>query len=259
MLICTVNIVFEYIKYCWKSKGRHGIHSPFVYDLIDKGLRIRLDDDFRLKRKSIYTQLASSTSTLERIDLGVGSKRFPSTVAVKSVFKSSSSKGKTADLLFRLARHFQPKRILELGSNLGIGTIHLAAGAPNAELISVEGCPNTAEIARNTCKTMNCANVNIVTSDFSSFLSENTTHFDLIFIDGHHDGNALIAYIAQLKPFLTEESVLILDDIRWSASMHKAWEELKKDPFFHLSIDLFRCGMLAKRSHQQREHFMLRY
>jgi predicted O-methyltransferase YrrM len=106
---------------------------------------------------------------------------------------------------------------------------------------------------------MNCANVNIVTSDFSSFLSENTTYFDLIFIDGHHDGNALIAYIAQLKPFLTEESVLILDDIRWSASMYKAWEELKKDPFFHLSIDLFRCGMLAKRSHQQREHFMLRY
>ena len=178
---------------------------------------------------------------------------------MKSVFKSSSSKGKTADLLFRLACHFQPKRILELGSNLGIGTIHLAAGAPNAELISVEGCPNTAEIARNTCKTMNCANVNIVTSDFSSFLSENTTHFDLIFIDGHHDGNALIAYIAQLKPFLTEESVLVLDDIRWSASMYEAWEELKKDPFFHLSIDLFRCGMLAKRSHQQREHFMLRY
>src|ERR1022692_4251763 len=25
----------EYLKYKWKAKSRHGVHSPFVYDLID--------------------------------------------------------------------------------------------------------------------------------------------------------------------------------------------------------------------------------
>ncbi|MFI5196851.1 MAG: hypothetical protein ACHQD8_07155 [Chitinophagales bacterium] len=27
-----------YLKYRWKAKGRHGIHSPFVYDLIEQVL-----------------------------------------------------------------------------------------------------------------------------------------------------------------------------------------------------------------------------
>lgn len=30
-----MNRFFEIIKYTWKAKGRHGIHSPFVYDLVD--------------------------------------------------------------------------------------------------------------------------------------------------------------------------------------------------------------------------------
>lgn len=28
----------EYLRYRWKAKTRHGIHSPFVYSFIDKGL-----------------------------------------------------------------------------------------------------------------------------------------------------------------------------------------------------------------------------
>jgi hypothetical protein len=38
-LICTVNQFIEIIKYTWKAKGRHGIHSPFVYDLMDQCFR----------------------------------------------------------------------------------------------------------------------------------------------------------------------------------------------------------------------------
>lgn len=35
----TVHSIIELLKYKWKAKGRHGIHSPFVYDLVDKGLK----------------------------------------------------------------------------------------------------------------------------------------------------------------------------------------------------------------------------
>ena len=34
-----MNRLVEFIKYKWKASGRHGIHSPFIYDLIENGIR----------------------------------------------------------------------------------------------------------------------------------------------------------------------------------------------------------------------------
>ena len=55
-----MNRFFEIIKYSWKAKGRHGIHSPFVYDLVDKCFRLTISkNQLKTASSSIGTKSTS--------------------------------------------------------------------------------------------------------------------------------------------------------------------------------------------------------
>lgn len=55
-----MNRFFEIIKYSWKAKGRHGIHSPFVYDLVDNCFRLTISkNQLKTAASSIGTKSTS--------------------------------------------------------------------------------------------------------------------------------------------------------------------------------------------------------
>ena len=249
----------EIIKYYLAAKGRHGIHSPFAYDFIDQCVRIKLDDEFIKKRNLVYSTLIHSSKVISIQDFGAGSKKMGNKRLVSSIFKNSSSKGKYADLLYRISNFYKPNNILELGTSLGIGTIHLQGGHDNSSITTIEACEETLKIAEESFEKFNFK-VTSKLNKFDEYISSlKEEKFDLIYIDGHHDGIALKRYIEKLLPHIHNETLLLLDDIRWSNSMLKAWEELKKSELFHVSIDLFRMGILTPRKQQAKEHFVFRY
>ena len=251
-----MNIVAEYINYCIKSKKRHGIHSPFVYDISDYVSQNSINSDFKKTRNNLYKKLSLDKRQIKINDFGAGSKKMNHSRKVCDIFKNSSSKGKTADYLYKLSSFHKPKRILEFGTSLGIGTIHLKNGYPDAEVTSVEACENTLAVAKE-----NLINneVHFYCSSFNDYIKNNISGvYDLIYIDGHHDGVALLTYINKLMPFSSDETMFIIDDIRWSNSMNNAWKQVQSSPKFNVTIDLFRFGLAFRRSHQQKEHFILR-
>ena len=254
-----MNIVIEYIKYRWNAKKRHGIHSPFVYEFSDVCLSLNMPDRIKTKRAKILSNIKKSGETLTITDLGAGSVKMSRKRSVKDILKYSSSKGKWGELLYRLCLHYQPKNILEFGTSLGIGTWHMHEGNPDAKLISIEGCPETNGAMKRLTGPFLNSNVELTCSSFDTYLELATPiKFDLIFVDGHHDGHALLRYMEKLALFSHEETIFVLDDIRWSSSMHKSWSQLKNETDFHVSIDIFRLGILVKRPSQEKEHFTLR-
>jgi hypothetical protein len=81
----------------------------------------------------------------------------------------------------------------------------------------------------------------------------------MVFVDGHHDGQALLSYMNELKPITHNDTIFVLDDIRWSNSMMEAFETLIDSSNYHVSMDFFRVGIIVPRQQQEKEHFIVRY
>lgn len=254
-----MKIGLEYIKYRWKAKKRHGIHSPFVYAISDVALRIKVESKDKLILDELFRKLSLSDEEIEIEDFGAGSRKMGKRRKVSTIFKTSSSKGRYGRILYQLCAHFHPKRILEFGTSLGVGTNYMHLAAPNAELTTIEGCPNTRKVALENLAPLHTDNIHSIQSTFHEFLDQQATGiYDFIYVDGHHDGQALLEYMERLRPFSDEKTLFILDDIRWSESMLEAWEKLSSSEEYHVSIDLFRCGILVRRPEQEKELFVLR-
>ena len=251
-----MNIVFEYIKYRLNAKHLHGIHSPFVYDFMKKAMNIQMNKEDLNAIQSCVSAVKDNKTQIEVTDYGAKSKKLKKNRTVKQIFGTSSSYGKNALLLYRISAYFRPNNILELGTSIGIGSLHLHMGAPEANLTTIEGCPKTYKLAEKNIGKRPIKRVNKTFYDYIKSIENQ--QYDLIFIDGHHDGEALKYYVQLLDPYTHNDTIIILDDIRWSSSMYDAWNSLKNEGKYHLSMDFFRMGILSKRSQQRKENFVLK-
>jgi predicted O-methyltransferase YrrM len=252
-----VNLVFEYIKYHWNAKGRHGIHSPFVYDLVDNCFKIALNDSEIEQIKAFESRLKKNPFEINIQDFGAGSKKLGQKRKISSIYKMSSSKGKYGKLLFQLVKHYKFQNMLEFGTSLGIGTLHLHLGNPSAEIQTIEACKETYLVAKENLKQFQ--NIQLINETFDVFLSQSSNiKYDFVFVDGHHDGEALLKYMESLKVVSHTDTIFLLDDIRWSDSMFAAWNKIVAENNYHLTIDLFRMGLVVPRPQQQKEHFVLK-
>jgi len=254
-----MNRYSSYFYYWFSAKKRHNIHSPFVYELSDKCLAIAIDTTDKQIINKQFAALSTNQSSITISDFGAGSKIMGNERKICDIFKNSRSSENYANLLYRLSAYYKPKRVLELGTSLAWGTLHLHLGYPNAHIDTVEGCPNTYQKAKDLfpVQTENVHFHNHVFEDFLDGLTNET--YDLIFIDGNHRGRALLEYIERLLPFSNQETLWILDDIRWSDDMWQAWETVMNDSRFHVTIDFMRMGIAFRREAQVKETFYLRF
>lgn len=177
---------------------------------------------------------AQSNRKIHVHDAGAGSKRMAAERSLAAIYKNSRSRGFTKRLLIEIPRWNHSNTILELGTSLGFGTRCLSFGAPQSSITSVEGCPLTAQEARNHLHKLEIGNVTIINQFFHPFLSEyRGPKIDFVYLDGHHDGVATMEYIDLLMPHFNPEALVLIDDVRWNASMKQAMKQLKSNSKWH--------------------------
>ncbi|WP_034057516.1 O-methyltransferase [Lacinutrix jangbogonensis] len=252
--------IISYITFLLRSSNQHGVHSPFVYNLITKCFYDKTNYN-SYKQIALYGKtLRKSKLKIDVTDLGSGSRVFKSNQ--RSVSKMAQKVGaskKETKLLFRLLDYFKINTVLELGTSLGIATHAMHLGNPKAKITTIEGCPNISTFTKGTFKQFNVKNIEILTGDFSEVIRPLTSKtYDLIYFDGNHQKQATLDYFESLLPTATNASVFIFDDIYWSKGMTEAWETIKKHPQVTVTIDTFMWGIVFFRKEQKKEHFTIR-
>jgi predicted O-methyltransferase YrrM len=257
------NFISDYLKHRFTSKSRHGTHSPFVYKLTDE---VIYDFNAKSDYKSIEAQrkkLFNDDSLIQVTDLGSGSHLNKNrTKKVKQIAKNALKNPRLAQLIYRLAKDNQPKSIIELGTCLGITSAYLSKACPEADVITIEGCPETAKVAYRNFQELELDNVELRVGNFDTLLPgviEQEPRLDFVYVDGNHRKEATINYFNWCLPKVHEGSLLIFDDIYWSEGMKEAWEEIKRHPEVTVTVDLFWIGLVYFKKGQAKEHFKIKF
>ncbi|OZV67569.1 O-methyltransferase [Winogradskyella aurantia] len=252
--------IIAYIKFLVRSTNQHGVHSPFVFNFVTRCLYDAKNYDAYGSIYAYRKALLASNEEFEVTDFGSGSRVFKSQKRlVKKIVKHSGTSLKRSKLFYRLISYFHPETVLELGTSLGIVAHAMACANTQTKIISIEGCPNVASIAKKQLKKFNIENADVQVGTFKDRIPKlNQNTFDLVFFDGHHDKQATIDYFNLLLPKANNESVFVFDDIYWSKGMTDAWEHIKIHENVTVSIDCFHLGFVFFRKEQTKEHFKIR-
>lgn len=240
------------------------MHSPFVFDFILQVLNNKAGYHPPASIEELRKTLLTDKRVLEIEDLGAGSRVAASkSRSIKQLAKAALKPKKYAQLLYRLVRHYQPNTILELGTSLGITTSYLSTANPDAKIFTIEGSKAVAAISKQNFEKLSLQNIEVVQGSFDLHLSSAIHHLssiDLAYIDGNHRCEPTLWYFHQLLPKLNNYSILVFDDIHWSAEMEKAWHKIKNHPSVQYSIDIFFLGFVFFRTEfKVKQHFIIRF
>ncbi|MDB5250915.1 MAG: class SAM-dependent methyltransferase [Flaviaesturariibacter sp.] len=256
----------KYLRYyasAHNGKG-HGMHSPFVFQFILNVLHNGRGYEMPGTIETLRAEMLACTDVLTIQDLGAGSRTGSSRQrTVSKLAKAALKPKKYGQLLYRLARYYQPRTIIELGTSLGTTTSYLAMAAPEADVVTIEGSEDVRAVAAKNFKKLGLANIRSLAGNFDTVLPSVLAEMksvDLAYIDGNHRYAPTKQYFQQLLAKSHNDTILVFDDIHWSAEMEAAWAEISQHPDVRCTVDTFFLGFVFFRSaFKERRHFSIRF
>jgi len=188
--------------------------------------------------------IADSTRSAEDMNDGV-----PVDLTIGDISRSTSKPYLWSLLLFKVVRQFKPSVVVELGTSVGISGAYQASAQKindSGNLVTLEGDTSLAALAESNLQELGLDNVSVVQGKFADTLDgvlARNGPVDYVFVDGHHDEQATLAYFEQIKPYLAAKAIVIFDDISWSAGMRRAWRQIEQSEDVNLSADLENIGI----------------
>jgi predicted O-methyltransferase YrrM len=181
---------------------------------------------------------------------------------VSEIARRSPVPAKYGALLANIAAEFGKPLIIEFGTSIGISTVYMAKACKDVRVITIEGCPAIAEIAKQNFVDSGLTNVLLMVGSFDDLIPDFATQGvkpGVVFIDGNHRKEPVIHYFNQMARLSDSNSVIIIDDINYSIEMAEAWNEIKLHKKVTVTIDIFRMGICFFREGINHNDYVIRY
>jgi predicted O-methyltransferase YrrM len=224
--------------------NEHGVHSPFVYDLVTNV--IYNDKDYYA-----YKAIEALREKLQASNTVKGAKHS----------FDELKPAKYNQLLFRLVNHFQPQHILEIGNSLGIETAYMASAKTTAEIVKLEESSEFAEVEKDNFKQLKLNNIRLIHDPEMTVLPsvlKKIPHLDFVYINQQSKRTVLNCFYQSLEK-VNEQSVFVIANLYASSEIKDAWTEIKNNTQVKVTIDLFHIGIVFFRKEQVKEHFLIRF
>jgi predicted O-methyltransferase YrrM len=239
------------------AHSKHGVHSPFVFELITRVFPNTKNQTFENHPAEVQRRkFLANTEQITVTDFGTGNS---GSRKIADIAKHAAKQTAQGQLLHRIASHFKPQYMLELGTSLGITTAYMATATDFKTFISLEGCAETAKRAQGHVEALR---VDVRVGEFKQTLSDalhDLPQLDFVFFDGNHRYQPTLDYFRACLPHIHNDTVFVFDDIHWSEEMERAWTEIAAHERVRVSIDVFDFGIVFFRKEQKKQHFVLKF
>lgn len=240
------------------------MHSPFVFQFILNVLNNKQGYVAPPEIERLREELLRQKERLLIEDFGAGSRVSKTKErSIGELAKAALKPKKYSQLLYRLVNYYAPGTVIELGTSLGTTTAYLAKGAPHATIITIEGSEAVRQVALSNFKKLGIENIESLQGNFDDLLPaviNQLSSIDLGYIDGNHRYQPTIDYFHQMLAKAHNDSILVFDDIHWSAEMEQAWKEIQQHPSVQCTIDIFFLGFVFfRKEFRTKQHFPIRF
>lgn len=256
--MATAHQVNAFIRHWLYEVDDHSVHSPYFYDLYTKHVNRKHRHDLPVM-EDLRRELEHNKTVLEIEDMGAGvngQKKYTRTIG--QVARTSATPYRRAMFYLDLLYYCNAKRVVELGTSLGLTTLYLAQKA-DAEIFTFEGSHAIANVALTNFEWSGKKNITLIEGNLNQTLHrflEPTTKIDFALVDANHRYVPTLEYYRQLTRRLKSSSLMVIDDIHRSEEMEKAWQEIRTDTLVYGSIDLFYCGILCFDPALNKQHYI---
>jgi precorrin-6B methylase 2 len=250
--------VKAYVRHWLNEVDEHSIHSPFFYDFFTKVLRGTTPENQFSALEQLRTNLLNNHTVVVVDDFGGGSALPGNRRMLADIARTSVTPRPYAEFYFRILESIRAKRIVELGSCLGVTSLYLAQ-KKGSSVFTFEGSPSLINVSLTNFEYFNQPNIRLMEGNIESSLPDflqDPAKIDFTLIDANHRYAPTLKYFNLIMKRLDEKSIVVIDDIHRSEEMEQAWKELSVHELVYGSIDLFQCGILLFEPSLNRQHYV---